>query len=264
MCHTTSPHRLVAPVKLRNIEWIFCHLNLGSHKLNLVSGPPKSGLLFLVAAYTHFIGLHHCFQPWGCVRYIWRERRLCFQARHHVLAKQNRKIAGESLREFFGELPPSVNTSVLFCVFCWFFFLCYIRNKQIAPPAAWRDHYVRCAGVNWAMSLSGCGIPVLKLWICLLQLLSLNALIWLRERDRDWIGCWQAADGRWNGREHVGFLPALVPRDAIPGNCKQKTWPALSGGFGFCIWSGSIYYFPVPCGSAYTYLKCSPVPVSGP
>lgn len=34
------PGCLVAPVKLRNTEWGFCHLNLGSHRLKPVFGPP--------------------------------------------------------------------------------------------------------------------------------------------------------------------------------------------------------------------------------
>lgn len=36
-------------------------------------------------------------------------------------------------------------------------------------------------------------------------------------KRQDWIGCWQAADARRNGREHVGFLAALMQSDAIPG-----------------------------------------------
>lgn len=52
--------------------------------------------------------------------------------------------------------------------------------------------------------------------------LKLRRLHLIEGNRQDWIGCWQAADARWNGREHVGFLPVLMQSDAIPGNYKQK------------------------------------------
>lgn len=44
------------------------------------------------------------------------------------------------------------------------------QTNSTSSCMTWRNHYMRCTRVNWAMSLSGCGIPMLKLKICLLQL----------------------------------------------------------------------------------------------
>lgn len=100
LCHPPNPHRLVAPVKVRYTEWRLCHLNLGSHRLNpSITGPP---------IWPHFIILHHCFQPRGCVHYIWREKRLCFPSRAPCVSQTGHERVGECSGSFMGS-----------CLFQW-------------------------------------------------------------------------------------------------------------------------------------------------
>lgn len=73
------------------------------------------------------------------------------------------------------------------------------------------NHYMQHTGVNWAMSLSGCGIPpVLKLKICLLQLEVQTSLSDWGGRDkiehRLPAGC--RCEMKWQGT--CRFLPACA------------------------------------------------------
>lgn len=102
---------------------------------------------------------------------------------------------------------------------------------------AWRNHYVRWTRVNWAMSLSGCGIPTLKLKICLLQCEVQTSLSDWGVKRQDYIGCWQAADARWNSRGHDGFSPCWCKVMLFQVATNRRTCPALSGEIGCYIWS---------------------------
>lgn len=104
---------------------------------------PANLALFFVAAYTHFIGLHHCVQPGGFVHYFGGKTASVFQVRVQWLPNRTQNI-WRKLRDFLGELPLPVNTALPFCVrglyacfFHWFSLFCYISNKQIVPPGVW-------------------------------------------------------------------------------------------------------------------------------
>lgn len=130
----------------------------------------------------------------------------------------------------------------------------------------WRNHYMRCTRVNWAMSLSGCGIPMLKLKICLLQLEVKTSLSDWGERDGI-----ELAAGRLQMQDEMAGNMWVSPHADAKWCCSrwlqtEKTCPALSGETGFYIWSCNIYYY-YQC-HAHQYAlkvrtdiqKCSPVP----
>ena len=149
-----------------------------------------------------------------------------FQARRHVLAKQNAKNKLAKAQGAFrgvASLREHITTPLLLIPL---FLLHLQQTNSTSSCMTWRDHYTRCTGVNWAMSLSGCGIPTLKLKICLLQLeVRTPSSDWGKETglNRLLAGC--RCEMKW--QEHVGFLPLLMQSDAIPGNYKQKNMASI-------------------------------------
>lgn len=156
------------------------------------------------------------------------------------------------------ELPLPVNTSLSFCAFCWFpfFFFCNVSNKQIVLPAVWHEGIIMCSTrVNWAMSLSGCGIPTLKLKICLLRCEVQTSLSDWGVKRQDYIGCWQAADARWNSRGHDGFSP---------GWCKVMLFQVATNMSSIVIFEVTLFIIITNsmhismCCSTYLYSKVLP------
>lgn len=116
----------------------------------------------------------------------------------------------------------------------------------------WRDHYKLCTRVNWAMSLSGSGNPMLK-----------TCLLWheVQTPSSDWGSEAQlsrlladCSRGSWNGREHVGFLPLLMQSDVIPGNYKQQNMASAVRRVCFFAFEVAIFIFAnAMCISTYIF-----------
>lgn len=143
------PSCLVAPVKTKKHRMRILSLESGFTSTQAHLWPSNPASCFLLPAYTHFIGLHHCFHPAGCVRYFWREKRLCSPSQAPCVSQTGRKIAGESSGSFSGSclsqwthLFPFMSGDFSLLLIPLFFL--HISNKQIAPLAVWHEEIIIC------------------------------------------------------------------------------------------------------------------------